>query len=215
MLKKTVAEKLPEPIGRPVKFDQEKFKKRKESQLFEAFRALFIAPSNYGKSHLIANFVLSRLHKQFHPKRIIIFSKTYKSDPSQLQLINECEKKVPNFMQSNCFEFIDPVMLDNIFQMNKMLKERNKNYKQYLIMIDDQISEATLTDKSMVSFMALSRHYDISTIFSQQAYKSLNPSVRKQISIIAVGKLNSTSEIISVLEDFNQGCGDTKKSALQ
>jgi len=50
---------------------------------FEAFRMLCIAPSNYGKSYLISNFVIERIKmKQFDPQRILIFSPTHKSDPS-------------------------------------------------------------------------------------------------------------------------------------
>lgn len=57
--------------------------KSKSKPSFEAFRALFIAPSNYGKSFLISDFMLDHIKKKhFHPKRVIIFSKTYKTDSS-------------------------------------------------------------------------------------------------------------------------------------
>jgi len=48
---------------------------------FKAFRALFIAPSDYGKSYLVSLFVLDLLKKKiFHPKRVVLFSTTYKTD---------------------------------------------------------------------------------------------------------------------------------------
>ncbi len=53
--------------------------KKKE---WPAMRCLVIAPSNYGKSHMIADFVLKSIEqKRWNPKRILIFSPTHRSDP--------------------------------------------------------------------------------------------------------------------------------------
>lgn len=44
---------------------------------------LAIAPSNYGKSYAISEYILSLIDKKmFQPKRIIIISPTHRSDPS-------------------------------------------------------------------------------------------------------------------------------------
>lgn len=51
---------------------------------FQAFRALFIAPSNYGKSYLISEFIIDHLKKKhFNPMNVVIISKTWKTDSSQ------------------------------------------------------------------------------------------------------------------------------------
>ena len=50
---------------------------------YKAFKACFIARSDYGKSYLIADYLIKLMaDKTVHPKRIILFSKTFKSDDS-------------------------------------------------------------------------------------------------------------------------------------
>lgn len=56
---------------------------KKKTKEFRPFKALFIARSDYGKSYLIADFVINLIKKKsVEPKRIISFSKTYKTDDS-------------------------------------------------------------------------------------------------------------------------------------
>jgi len=81
---------------------------------------LAIAPSNYGKSHMIAEYVSSLVRdKWIHPSRILLFSRTWKSDPSQSRLISLCSKKYDQFTTDNCHEFINYELLNTLFQTQK------------------------------------------------------------------------------------------------
>lgn len=57
--------------------------KPKQKGKHEAYKTAFIARSNYGKSFLAADYLIQQFKdKTLDPKRLIVFSKTFKSDPS-------------------------------------------------------------------------------------------------------------------------------------
>jgi hypothetical protein len=68
------------------------------------------------------------LNKQWSPKRVIIISKTYKSDPSIKPLIDLCKEKKKDFEKNNCFsevkEGID--FLTKLVEVQKNMKEELK-----------------------------------------------------------------------------------------
>ncbi len=67
-----------------------KNEKQSKSKELDAFRLCCFAPSNYGKSYLISDFVMDLMKKkQFKAHRIEIVSPTAKTDESQLRLIRE------------------------------------------------------------------------------------------------------------------------------
>ena len=68
----------------------------KPSKKHEAYKTAFIARSNYGKSYLAADYILQQFKdKTLEPKRLIVFSKTFKSDPSQRKFIDAAKKIYP------------------------------------------------------------------------------------------------------------------------
>ena len=52
----------------------------------------------------------------FHPKRVILVSKTFKTDPSQSEFIDYCSKKYNRFVEENCFEDVDLQLLNALFE---------------------------------------------------------------------------------------------------
>ena len=80
----------------------------KPKKEWPAMRCLVVAPSNYGKSALIADFIIESVKQgRWKPQRIMIFSPTHKSDPEQLRVINFCKAKKPDFLEKNCFTHLD------------------------------------------------------------------------------------------------------------
>ena len=51
----------------------------------------------------------------FSPRRVVIVSKTWKSDPSQKELIDYCSKAYDGFKKNNCFEDVDVDFLKKLF----------------------------------------------------------------------------------------------------
>ena len=124
---------------------------------------------------------------------MLIFSKTWRSDPSQLLLIDKCQKRHKKFFEQNCHEDIDIPLLTKLFDVQKQIKEGGGEMANWLIIFDDQISDSSLKDKRLVDLYCLGRHFGISSIMSLQSYRSSMSAVcRCQMSIIAIGRLAST-----------------------
>lgn len=88
-----------------------------EKKSFQAFRLLLLGRSGVGKTYNGMAFCL-RLIKQkiFSPKRVLVISATWKSDPSQEELIKYCSEKYRAFRENNCFETIELGLLDKLFE---------------------------------------------------------------------------------------------------
>ena len=52
----------------------------------------------------------------FSPRRVVVVSKTWKSDPSQKELIDYCHDKYAGFKTNNCFEDVDVEFLKKLFE---------------------------------------------------------------------------------------------------
>jgi hypothetical protein len=50
------------------------------------------------------------------PKRLIVFSATWKSDPSVKDLIDYCQSKNKRFKDDHCFEVIDTTLIMKIYE---------------------------------------------------------------------------------------------------
>lgn len=72
------------------------------------FKTLCVAQSNYGKTYqctrLIKELIMT---KKLSPKRLLLFSKTYKHDPAQQEIVDMCKKKYKGFEQNNCFSDVN------------------------------------------------------------------------------------------------------------
>jgi 2-hydroxy-3-keto-5-methylthiopentenyl-1-phosphate phosphatase len=78
---------------------------------------LLLGRSGTGKTYNGMKYVLGLVEKKiFSPKRVLIISATWKSDPSQQELITYCQEKYKKFKEYNCFEEIDLELLDRIFE---------------------------------------------------------------------------------------------------
>jgi hypothetical protein len=111
---------------------------KKQKASFTPFRLALIARSNVGKTYCGSRYVLSLVKAGiFKPSRVVIMSKTYKSDSSIKELLDYCESKYENFKEKNCFEEINTNLINAIYQGNKRLKEAGKKVPHWLIWLDD------------------------------------------------------------------------------
>ena len=79
---------------------------------FTAKRILLLGRSGVGKTYNGLRYVLDLIKKDiFKPSRVILVSKTWKSDSSQEELVKYCQAHYPKFKESNCFEDIDIELL--------------------------------------------------------------------------------------------------------
>lgn len=77
-----------------------------------AVRMLVVAMSGAGKSYYVSDYVVQQMRRGlWSPKRTLIFSKTFRHDPSQRKLIAYCTERWKHFEQRHCFEDADVVML--------------------------------------------------------------------------------------------------------
>ena len=61
----------------------------------------------------------------FSPERVLLVSKTWKSDPSQEEFVKYCTSKYKGWKTSNAFEDVDTEILGKIFEGQKQIKEVN------------------------------------------------------------------------------------------
>lgn len=110
-----------------------------EKKSFQAFRLLLLGRSGVGKTYNGMAYCLSLIKKKiFNPKRVLIISATWKSDPSQQELISYCDEKYKKFREMNCFETIDLELLDRLFEIQKAIKENApEKLKNWLVIFDD------------------------------------------------------------------------------
>lgn len=94
-----------------------------------------------------------------------MFSKTFKSDPSQKKFIDAANKIYPQFEDKNCFEGIDTELIDKIYEGCKKIKEDGRKVPHYCIYFDDMVSEKLLAGKTnFVATFCLMRHFGVSAI---------------------------------------------------
>ena len=108
-------------------------------------------------------------------------------------------------------------LIQRLYDGQKKIKENGGKMHHYLLVLDDMISEQILSGKgSFVSLYSLMRHYNISCIFSLQAYRSTMGSVlRNQVTMLAVGALSSASATQDILEECDGGLAHTKKESYR
>lgn len=196
-------------MERTVKIDKTVVKTLKPT--YEAVKLLVIARSMYGKTVLVAKWVKQMIiAKNVSPKRVLLYSKTYRTDPSMYELIMYCKSKYPGFEENNCHEKIDMDFMTQLFEGQKKLKEQGRSIKHWLLVFDDQISENILTDKKggLVEYIALMRHYGLSIVISLQSYRgTLSTAIRNGFTMVAVGALSSASATESILDEYDGGLG--------
>jgi hypothetical protein len=77
---------------------------------------LLLGRSGVGKSYSGLVYCLTLLKKKwFSPERVLLISKTWKSDPSQKPLVDYCTKNHKDWDKTNAFEDIDTELLRTLF----------------------------------------------------------------------------------------------------
>ena len=148
---------------------------------------LALAPSQYGKSYSIAKWVIQQIEqktKGWTWDRVIIFSPTARSDPSQMMMTTEAEKENKKWSETNILEYIDEDLIQTLYENQKRIKEEGKGKffpYPYLLIFDDVLCDEALSHKrSYISKIATTgRHFCISSIVSCQIFKGfIQPVVR-------------------------------------
>ena len=96
----------------------------KKGHDFPAFRLLLLGRSGVGKTYNGLRWALD-LVKQgvFKAKRVVLISKTWKSDPSQEEFVKYCQSQYKGFREHNCLEDVDTKLLTKMFDTQKLIKE--------------------------------------------------------------------------------------------
>ena len=199
--------------------ESKKFAKKDFSS--ESVRLLALAPSQYGKSYMISEWVAQQVaagDRGWTYERIIVFSPTARSDPSQHKLAALAKKKKANWSEANVFEFIDEAVIEAVYENNKKIKESGHHPFPYLLIFDDVLCDDALGNKRsfMTKIATSGRHFSISSILSCQIFKGfVQPVVRQQLSMIWVGRINSVESLELLLAEYASGAGVNKKDALE
>ena len=106
---------------------------------FQAFRLLLLGRSGVGKTYNGLKWSLKLIQEGvFAPKRVILISKTWKSDPSQSDLVKFCKSKYKGWAEYNAFEDVDTELLTTLFETQKMIKDADeKKLNNWLVIFDD------------------------------------------------------------------------------
>lgn len=120
---------------------------------------------------MISKWIISEVakgHRGWTYPRILIFSPTARSDPSQLMIYNEAKKKNPDWLKTNVFDMIDENIIELIYETNRQIKENGKNPRPYLLIFDDVLCDEALSQKRsyMNKIATTGRHFSISSIVS-------------------------------------------------
>jgi hypothetical protein len=89
----------------------------KDKKDITAQRILLLGRSGVGKTYNGCKYLLQLIRDGvFSPRRVVVVSKTWKSDPSQKELIEFCQKSYEGFKMNNCFEEVDIEFLKKLFE---------------------------------------------------------------------------------------------------
>ncbi len=100
----------------------------------QSVRMLALAPSQYGKSYQVSKWVISEIKKGdrgWSYERVVIFSPTARSDPSQLMIAKEAKKKNPKWLETNVFEAIDEEFIEYLYESQK--KNQRKRQQSFRV----------------------------------------------------------------------------------
>jgi hypothetical protein len=97
---------------------------------------------------------------------VVLISKTWKSDPSQKELIDYCQKEYAGFKKNNCMEDVDIDFLKKLFEGQKTIKEnRPQDLHNWMLFFDDQISSNLIKrqdkDPTLKNVFCVGRHFNI------------------------------------------------------
>lgn len=109
-------------------------------------------------------------------------SKTWRSDPSQKELIDFCESKYKGWKQGNAFESVDVKFISDLFNSQKIVKETDPEFlQQWVVILDDQISDKIISSKdpALINAFTVGRHFNISMVVMLQRFRgTMNVTMR-------------------------------------
>lgn len=167
---------------------------------------ILIAPSNSGKTVLLANYILKFYRGCF--EKVFIFSPSIHLDYTWKPVLEYCREKLDQYNTEedpSFFEEFDEEALKKIIttqrKLIELMKEKgNKKLYQIAILIDDFADDhkAMKYNKSLTSLFVKGRHSKISVFLSSQQYHLLSKTIRVNASSVVCFKLRNVMD----LEDF-------------
>jgi len=163
------------------------------------FRLLIIAPSNSGKSVLLANLITSDEigYNKIFKKNIFIFSSTiHMGDPAFSEVKNVKEDNIYN-------QYDEQVLSELMAEQEANIKEYGKNKTPHiLIILDDLIHELPTSRRNLLQRLFYSgRHFNISLIILSQMYKSVEKAIRLNSSDIILFETGNNNEIKAIADE--------------
>ena len=171
-------------------------------------RMASIAASNQGKTHcLIHDFLLGVYKNKF--KMIWCFGPTLKVDDNYKPLISYIEKHLKPQEEYLFEEFGNGEELERILhdQMTvvQYMKEQGRKPPHVAIIIEDVADDPSIARNSRVlnSLFTRGRHAFISVFMQSQAVRAISPLIRKNLSVLILGRINNVKDLESAAEEFS------------
>lgn len=163
------------------------------------FRILIIAPSNSGKSVLLASLLSSddMPYKKIFKSNIFMFSPT-------IHLQDPAFSEVKNIKEGNIYsEYNENILAELISEQEENIKKLGKTKcPNICIVMDDCVHELPSTKKNLLKKLFFSgRHFNISLIILSQMYKSIDKSLRINSSDIILFETGNNNELRAIGEE--------------
>lgn len=178
-----------------------------------------IASKGSGKTTRILNFLLEDFKGDF--SNCYFFSPTFQSDDKLEQLkkqnfLKPDKKVIKNnvfieedkqqlVLKDSCI-FSDPFkMEENLKKILQDIKEnttrKERDSKPSIFIFDDLLGSKFIACKEMVKFIANSRHFGASIIFSIQSYKGIPKSIRLNFDSVYIYPTGNVKELALIYEE--------------
>ena len=178
---------------------------------------IILGPSKSGKSVLWQSMLLDGYKGCF--SRIFLFTPSGNVDDSLEPIKKYIEKDLGHDVKSEgpyIFEELDPAVIRGILKKQEKIHDtlkhkvyKDKNFKgrkwlpQILIVISDHADNPRAVHRAggiLETLFVRARHFGCSTWTDSQALKLLSPSVRLNIAGLAVFRLRSNHDLMSIME---------------
>jgi len=190
-------------------------------------RALIVAPSGSGKTVVLVSLICDILRQSDGSScfaRVYIISPTVHLDP-QWAAVKNFQRRVMRVSEEEESElYMDKYSEAALAKIVKRQQAvvalaRQKELRiipQICLYLDDVADNEALCRRShlLQSLFLRGRHQAMSTWLSTQVYRSISPSIRKNLTVMLCFELRSIAERDAVVEE-NSGMAGSKKVMLQ
>lgn len=182
----------------PHKDMRKKYKDFEHIRIEIPFRMCVIGSSGSGKTNFVINFI----HKLNCFTKIYLFCKC-PQEPLYMLLRKKMERlekkrKEKLFFQSDS--------LNDFPSFGKDEKDKFDNSEQNLVIIDDLMLEKNEGARNVSSSFIFGRKHNVSIIYICQSYFKIDPLIRKNMSILALKKINTHNDLINILKEISGIC---------